>query len=161
MSGKITLSTTTLILGLVIAIIASGVVSSVATQQFAPTIITGPQGPQGDPGPPGPQGEQGPIGLEGPIGPQGVQGAQGPQGEQGPQGPAGLTGIVSTDLSGQLNVPAGSFTILGNVTINAPTSGYVFLQAHINTLIYGDGSTCSLAISTSTNPFIADGGQGP
>jgi hypothetical protein len=43
MSQKISLSMTTLVLGLVIAIIASGVVSSVATQQSAPTVITEPQ----------------------------------------------------------------------------------------------------------------------
>lgn len=40
------ITTTTFVIALVIAIIASGIVSSVATQQFAPNIITGPQGPQ-------------------------------------------------------------------------------------------------------------------
>jgi len=114
MSQKISLSVTTLILGLVIAIIASGVVSSVATQQFAPTVITGPQGPQGEPGPqglqgeqgpPGAQGEQGPIGPEGPAGPQGEQGAIGPQGEQGPQGEPGI-GFAPT---GYVSIPASAF----------------------------------------------------
>jgi len=93
------ISTTTFVVALVIAIIASGVVSSVATQQFAPTIITGPQGPQGEPGPPGPQGEQGAIGPEGPVGPQGEQGEQGPQGEPG-------IGFAPT---GYISIPASAF----------------------------------------------------
>lgn len=123
MSPNSTVSTTTLIFGLIIAIIASGVVSSVATQQFAPTVITGPQGPQGEsgqPGPqgdPGPQGEQGPMGPEGPAGPQGATGLQGPQGEpgvQGPQGPQGAQGLqgepgIGFAPTGYLSIPASAF----------------------------------------------------
>lgn len=168
MSQKTTISTTTFIVGLIIAIIASGVVSSVATQQFAPTVITGPQGPQGEEGPQGPQGEQGPIGPEGPAGPQGEQGVQGLQGdpgpqgeeglpgEQGPQGPAGLTNAVAMKLAGGGNIPAGELTILGNVTITAPTSGYVLLNAKANFVTHGDATACDLILSNITNPTTAD-----
>lgn len=96
MSQRTGISTTTFIIGLIIAIAASGVVSSFATQQFTPTSTIGPQGEQG---PPGPQGEQGPIGPEGSAGPQGEQGPIGPegspglQGEQGPIGPEGPQGL--------------------------------------------------------------------
>ena len=114
MSQKISLSTTTLILGLIVAIIASGIVSSVATQQFASTVITGPQGPpgpqgvQGPIGPEGPagsQGEQGPAGPEGPAGSQGEPGVEGPQGEQGPQGEPG----IGFALTGYISIPASAF----------------------------------------------------
>jgi hypothetical protein len=111
MSQKISLSTTTLILGLVIAIIASGIVSSVATQQFAPTVITGPQGPpgpQGEPGPQGLQGEQGPTGPQGEQGPIGPEGPAGPQGEQGVQGLQGEPGIGFAP-SGYISIPASAF----------------------------------------------------
>jgi hypothetical protein len=114
MSQKISLSLTTLILGLIVAIIASGIVSSVATQQLAPAVITGPQGPQGEQGPPGPQGEQGPIGPEGPTGPQGEQGAIGPQGEQGLAGPEGSAGPqgepgIGFAPTNYISVPASAF----------------------------------------------------
>lgn len=114
MSQKISLSLTTLILGLIVAIIASGVVSSVATQQFAPTVITGPQGPQGEPGPQGPQGEQGPIGPEGPAGPQGEQGPIGPEGPAGPQGEQGVQGLqgesgIGFAPTGYVSIPASAF----------------------------------------------------
>ena len=93
MSQKIGISTTTFIIGLIIAIIASGTVSSFATQQFAPSVITGPQGPQGEPGPIGPQGDPGPPGPQGDLGPQGPQGEQGPPGDpSGPPGPQGEPG---------------------------------------------------------------------
>jgi len=98
MSQKISLSLTTLILGLIVAIIASGVVSSFATQQFAPTVITGPQGPsgpQGEQGPIGPEGPAGPEGEQGPAGPEGLQGPQGEQGPIGPQGEQGPSGVIA------------------------------------------------------------------
>lgn len=165
MSQKISLSITTLVLGLVIAIIASGMVSSVATQQFAPTVITGPQGPQGEPGPqgpqgeqgpsgpqgdPGPQGEQGPIGPEGPAGPQGEQGPQGPQGEQGLQGPAGFTDATRMEFAGVTNILEGVFINLGKVIVAAPKSGYVFLLVTAQIDTYGDATKCELGLSTST-----------
>jgi hypothetical protein len=67
------ISRTTFIVGLIIAILASSVISTVVSMQWA--LVQGPKGDKGDQGDAGPQGEQGP------------QGPQGPQGEQGPPGP--------------------------------------------------------------------------
>lgn len=91
MSKELTfgISGTTLIAGLIIAILTSSALSTVIATQW----VTGPQGPKGDrgdtgsQGPIGPQGESGPQGLQGETGPQGPQGTQG---EQGPQGEPGL-----------------------------------------------------------------------
>jgi hypothetical protein len=166
MSHKISISTTTLILGLITAIIASGIVSSVATQQFAPTVITGPQGPQGEPGPmgpqgeqgpQGPQGEQGPIGPEGPGGPQGEQGLQGPQGEQGTPGPQGEQGDPAS--SKYIRGYGGSIPELINigeapfspayVTISIPTTGIVLIIVTATVTIHGDSTACTLGWGTS------------
>jgi hypothetical protein len=147
MSQKITLSATTLIIGLVIAIITSGVVSSVATQQFAPSVVTGPIGPEG---PAGPQGEQGPAG------PQGEQGPAGPQGEQGPAGPTGLTDAVSKNLGSfqDITTPRN----LGNVTVNAPTDGFVLVIATADVVISGDDANayetvCLFGLGTTPSSF--------
>jgi hypothetical protein len=176
MSHKISVSTTTLILGLVIAVIASGIVSSVATQQLTPSVITGPQGPQGEPGPPGPQGEQGPIGPEGPQGPQGeqglvgpegpagpqgeqglqgpqgIQGEPGPQGEQGVQGPPGPTGLTDAKMPfGFMNDIAITETGQSHeVTISAPTNGFVLLMFTATVTIFGDFTACTIGWGTSS-----------
>ena len=68
-------SRTTFIVGLIIAIVASSLISTVVSMQWA--LIQGPKGDKGDTGLQGAQGEQGP------------QGATGPQGPQGPEGPPG------------------------------------------------------------------------
>ena len=175
MSQKISLSITTLVLGLIVAIIASGVVSSVATQQFAPTVITGPQGPQG------PQGEQGPIGPEGPPGPQGEQGPPGPQGEQGligPDGPAGPQGEQGEQgpigPQGEPGDPASSKYIRGNggylndhsnipttplslwsYTVRAPVTGIILLTATATITIYGDSTVCTFGWGTSAGAYNA------
>lgn len=135
MSQRTGISTTTFIIGLIIAIVASGVVSSFATQQFTQTSTIGPQGEQGPPGPqgdPGPQGEQGPIGPEGPAGSQGEQGVQGPQGEQGsqgvqgPQGEPGIgfapTGYISIPSSAFVSVTSTDDTLIGIVVRNLDTT---------------------------------------
>ena len=77
-------SKTMFIIGIIIAILSSTVVSTVVTIQWA----RGPKGEKGDPGPQGIQGLQGPQGEQGPIGPQGEQGPQGIQGPIGPPGPS-------------------------------------------------------------------------
>lgn len=179
MSQKISLSTTTLILGLIIAVIASGIVSSVATQQLTPSVITGPQGPQGEQGPPGPQGEQGLIGPEGPSGPQGEQGLQGLQGEQGPIGPEGPAGpqgeqgvqgppgpqgepgdpASSKDIRGftgfggdRINIGETPFTI-ASVTVRSPTPGLILLLATATVTIHGDSTACTLGWSTTEGAY--------
>jgi hypothetical protein len=158
MSQKISLSMTTLILGLIVAIIGSGIVSSVATQQLSPSVITGPQGPQGDPGPQGPQGEQGLVGPEGPAGPQGDQG---PQGEQGPIGPQGEPGdpasskyvrgyggafVDHTDIS---TTPVS----LLSYTVEAPTYGLILLTATATITIHGDSTACTFGWGTSEGAY--------
>jgi len=82
--SEIVVSRRTFLIGLAIAILASSVISTVVSTQWA--VI---QGPKGDKGDAGPQGEQGSIG---PQGAQGLQGAQGPQGIQGEKGDKGDTG---------------------------------------------------------------------
>ena len=65
--------------GLVIAILAASLISTVVSTQL---IAIGPQGPKGDTGETGSQGLIGPQGEKGDtgdIGPQGIQGAQGPE----------------------------------------------------------------------------------
>lgn len=69
------ISKKTFIVGLIIAILASSMVSVGAVTQLP--FIKGPKGDKGD------------KGDTGATGPQGPQGPQGPKGEQGPQGPAG------------------------------------------------------------------------
>jgi len=64
------ISRTTFVAGLVIAILASSLISAVVSLQWA-------KGPKGDKGDPGPTGEQGSIG------PQGLQGERGPPGPSG------------------------------------------------------------------------------
>jgi hypothetical protein len=171
MSQKISLSLTTLILGLIIAVIASGIVSSVATQQLTPSVITGPEGPQGEPGPQGPQGEQGPpgpqgepgsagpqgeqglIGPEGPAGSQGEQGLQGPQGEQGPPGPGGLGPYQTWS-------PSGGFTDISETPIGmvsfteiAPSDGVVLLILTVTVSTYGDSTGGVIGWGTSLGAF--------
>jgi hypothetical protein len=168
MSQKISLSMTTLILGLIITVIASGIVSSVATQQLTPSVITGPQGeqgapgPQGEQGPIGPQGEQGLVGPEGPAGPQGDQGVQGTQGEQGPVGPQGEPGLpgssplVSAKAGRCIEIPSLGETPptrIAAVEINAPVEGFVFLMVTATVTIHGDSTACTLGWGMSEGSY--------
>jgi len=63
------ISSKTFIAGLVIAILASSMLSTAVATQWA--AIQGPKGDKGDTGPQGPQGEEGPQGLQGPKGDKG------------------------------------------------------------------------------------------
>ena len=65
---KDSITTGKFVAGIIIAILASSVVSIGVSSQ----IITGPQGPRGDTGAIGPEGSQGPIGPEGPQGEPGL-----------------------------------------------------------------------------------------
>ena len=84
------ISTTTFIVGLVVAILASSLISTVATTQLG--LIQGPKGDKGD---------------------------MGPQGEQGPQGPEGPAGVFTVEnLSGLLPAPAyDSGWVFSNSTV--------------------------------------------
>jgi len=86
-------------IGLICAILISGVGTYVAVRLSGFEGPEGEQGLHGEMGLLGPQGEQGIQGLQGEQGPQGLQGEkgdtglQGPQGDQGPAGPQGIQGI--------------------------------------------------------------------
>jgi hypothetical protein len=121
--SEIVVSRRTFLIGLAIAILASSVISTVVSTQWA--VIQGPKGDKGDAGPQGEQGSIGPQGAQGPqgiqgekgdkgdTGPQGLQGSAGPQGlqgEQGPEGPQGEQGppgvITIENFTGWLPAPA-------------------------------------------------------
>lgn len=70
--GKMGISKTTFVVGLIIAILASSLISVLATTQLA--LIKGPKGDKGD---------KGDTGATGSQGPQGLQGIQGEKGEKG------------------------------------------------------------------------------
>ena len=71
--GKMGISKTMFIIGLIVAILASSLISVMASMQWA--LIKGPKGDKGD---------KGDTGATGSQGPQGLQGIQGPQGPAGP-----------------------------------------------------------------------------
>jgi len=95
--SEIVVSRRTFLIGLAIAILASSVISTVVSTQWA--AIQGLKGDKGDQGPQGIQGEQGLQGEQGMQGPQGETGLQGPQGEQGIQGPSGVFTIENMSKS--------------------------------------------------------------
>jgi hypothetical protein len=76
---------TMFVVGLIIAILASSLISSAVTMQWA-------RGPKGDKGDKGDAGDAGPQGLQGLTGAKGDTGDAGPQGLQGPQGVVGPKG---------------------------------------------------------------------
>lgn len=98
------------IAGIVIAILASSVIS-VAVSTI---LIAGPQGPAGPAGATGLTGTTGPAGAIGPKGDTGDTGTQGPQGAtgdaglQGPQGESGI-GFEPTDY---ISIPPAAFVTI-------------------------------------------------
>ena len=106
--SEIVVSRRTFLIGIAIAILASSVISTVVSTQWA--VIQGPKGDKGDAGPQGEQGSIGPQGIQGEkgdkgdTGPQGPQGSAGPQGLQGEQGPPGV--ITIENFTGWLPAPA-------------------------------------------------------
>jgi len=90
------ISKTMFVAGIIIAILASSLVASVVSMQWA----RGPKGDKGDTGDTGAQGTQGLRGVQGPQGPQGLQGIQGPPGRNGTNG---MNGTLSPWM---LPVPA-------------------------------------------------------
>ena len=97
-------STKTFVVGLVVAILVSCVISVGVTMMF----VQGIQGPKGDTGPQGPQGVTGATGATGLQGPQGVAGPTGPKGDTGTTGATGSTG--SQGAQGQQGIPGANGT---------------------------------------------------
>lgn len=135
--AEIVVSRRTFLIGLVIAILASSLISTVISIQWA----RGPQGEKGDKGDTGdigPQGIQGEQGLAGPQGPKGDKGDIGPQGPQGEQGPTGVFTIEN--MSGWLPAPAYDSGWISNITYGSPN----ILEHGLNTtnvFVYIIGNT--------------------
>lgn len=131
------ISRTTFIAGLIIAILASSLISTLIAMQ-----IPGKQGPEGDPG------EQGPQGSTGPQGEQGLQGLTGLTGPTGPQGPPGVSLVEYNNIGsvGGINTTPEN---LGNVTLSAPTNGHVLLIATATVWTFGDGTRCWFGVGTT------------
>lgn len=102
------ISRTTFVLGIVIAILASSIVSTLVSMQLA-------KGPKGDKGDTGPQGPQGLPGTDGVNGKDGVNGTDGLEGKSAyeiwlGQGNSGTEQDFLDSLKGEQG-PAGVFTI--------------------------------------------------
>lgn len=109
--ADVLVSRTAFIAGLIIAILASSSISTIASMQLA----VGPKGEKGDTGDKGIQGEQG------------IQGSIGPEGEQGPEGPPG------TLPGGFISIPAvafkpedPNFAVPSNLTYHHTVGGHPF-----------------------------------
>ena len=92
MSGRSSagISTRLFAVGLILAILISGIGT------YTVLKLTGAEGPEG------PQGLAGEMGTPGPQGPKGDTGPQGPQGLQGPKGEKGDPGGVEPDVTASL-----------------------------------------------------------
>ena len=84
------ISKTIFVVGLIVAILASVLLSVAVSMLFG---LQGPKGDKGDKGDTGATGVQGSTGPQGPIGATGATGATGAQGATGPQGAQGSQGI--------------------------------------------------------------------
>lgn len=115
-NSKDSVSITVFVAGILIAILASTVVSVAISSQLS----VGPQGPDGIQGPKGDTGNQGPKGDTGNTGPKGDTGATGLQGLTGTQGPKGDTGDTGPQgLEGPQGEPGIGFAPTGYISIPA------------------------------------------
>jgi len=144
------ISQTTFIAGLVVAILASSLISTVV----AMTII---QGPKGDKGDTGPQGETG------------ATGPQGPQGEQGPPGPAfplnstranGFPSTTSTswedmpDMAVNITLTNASYILImlsAEAWLDA-SGNYLMVQARVNSTLLAYPDSENIFLTKETNP---------
>ncbi|MCZ2808859.1 MAG: hypothetical protein O2V44_05850 [Candidatus Bathyarchaeota archaeon] len=138
----IELSQRTAIVGLIILVLASSLISAAVSTQWA----RGPPGPQGLPGeqgsqgPAGPQGEEGPEGIQGPKGDRGDTGPQGPEGPPGPGVEPGFVNAPAYD-SGWASIPLGGTKVFQH-DLNT-TELLVFVVGNssewgINQVMYGE-----------------------
>jgi len=156
------ISRTAFIVGLIIAILVSSSMSTLATTQLL--NLQGPQGPKGDTGPQGPQGVQGPKGEKGDAGLQGPQGEIGEQGPQGPKGDRGDLYVHVVDVEPRVIIveQAGEYrlneTVIGalyrdllvvpNVTIGEGAKVYAIARASFHS---GVLDTCQLWLRFALN----------
>lgn len=117
------ISTTTFIAGLIIAILASSLISALISMQIP--------------------GEQGPQGLTGPQGEQGLQGIPGPQGSPG-------VSVVEYNNIGSVSGITITPQNLGSVTLSVPTNGSVLLIATATVWTFGDSTRCWFGLGTTS-----------
>ena len=154
-TASIGISKTIFVVGLIVAILASTLITTGISMQFGLQGPKGEKGDKGDTGTTGPQGSQGAtgsqgsIGLTGPAGPtgatgsQGLQGATGATGATGPKGDKGDTGApppAAAHVSAVLD-DAYSLSVLGIDTHHV--TGYV-----VN---FGDKIADNIVISMTWN----------
>jgi len=112
------MSTVTLSMGKIVALIIIAILASSAVSIGASTILAagpeGPEGPQGDQGIQGQQGLKGDTGDTGPQGPAGATGLQGEKGDKGDTGETGATGAQGPAGTATRYVIEGSFNITQN-----------------------------------------------
>jgi hypothetical protein len=134
------------------------------------TGSTGTQGLLGDTGATGPQGAKGEIGETGATGATGAQGAKGDTGITGATGTVGATG--ATGATGPTG-PAGTGVVISyndtyahssisltteyktvsNVTITAPSNGYVILNVNAMAATGGDQTIAALGLGTTIDAY--------
>ena len=157
--SEVGISKTMFAAGLVIAVLASSIISTVVSTQWV--MI---QGPKGDTGDVGPQGEQGLTGLQGTQGSQGVQGEQGLNGSQGPQGIQGETGLQGPQGEQGIQGPPCVFTIenmSGWLPTPAYDSGWVnFSPSGVNLVLEHGLNTIDVLVGFSTNSTYAGISEG-
>ena len=90
--------------------------------------------------------------LTGPAGPQGEQGPQGPAGPQGPQGEPGVSIIEHNYIGDSLGITTTPRN-LGSVTLNTPSSGYVYVIATATVVTFGDSTQCLFGLGTFAGGF--------
>lgn len=129
-----------------------------ATGPAGPTGATGPAGAVGATGATGAQGIKGDTGETGAIGAQGIKGdtgATGATGATGPTGPAG-TGVVirynDTYSHGSISLSTDYKTV-SNITLTAPSNGYVILNVNAMAATDGDQTIAALGIGTTVNAY--------
>jgi hypothetical protein len=94
--------------------------------------LVGPQGPQGLQGPQGVAGAQGPLGDRGETGPAGSQGPAGPSDIFTTTGSVGAPPVGSEDTRATLNLPAGSYLLMGQArALSASEVGLWFVRCRI------------------------------
>ena len=128
------------------------------------TGATGIQGPKGDTGETGATGATGlagatgatgATGIQGPKGDTGNTGATGATGAAGPTGPAG-TGVVIryNDTYAHSAIPLSTeYKTVSNVTLTAPSNGYVILNVNAMAATEGDQTIASLGLGTTIDAY--------
>lgn len=148
------ISRTTFIIGLIIAVLASSLISTAVSLKWA--LIQGPKGEKGD------QGQQGLQGL------LGEQGPQGPQGEEGPTVVFAKWNVswitITNDLLWEAQVGTSEFCSTfdynwGSGKIFLGYDDYIGFQAEMQINMQRDGPVNFIVGSDNRTEFYIDGTQ--